>query len=303
MTLTLRAHIDLPPHADGGFDHADVHLASGHVWVAHTANGTLDEFDPERQVVIRTLAECAEASGVLCVQPEAGGPWVFGAARGSGVLLVVEPVSGEVVRRVAVGPRPNGLAWDSQRGHLLVADVEDHTARLLDPGTGRQVACAELAGRPRWCVYDAPRDRFLVNVQRPACVALVDAATGAVAGAIPVSAVGPHGLDQDLVRGRAFVACDEGVVVVLDIAAEREVGRVPIAGAPDVTWSNAARDRLYVAIGQPGVVDVIDCATLRLVERVPTEPDAHTTAFDAQRQRLYVFLPRRGAAAVYAEVD
>jgi hypothetical protein len=42
MTLvhsTLAGYIDLPAHrGKGGFDHAAVHAASGHVYVAHTAN-------------------------------------------------------------------------------------------------------------------------------------------------------------------------------------------------------------------------------------------------------------------------
>jgi hypothetical protein len=39
--------IALPPHrGKGGFDHAAVHAASGHVYVAHTANDAVDVIDP-----------------------------------------------------------------------------------------------------------------------------------------------------------------------------------------------------------------------------------------------------------------
>ena len=47
MTSTLTGYVELPEHkAKGGFDHAAVHAASGHVYVAHTANDAVDVFDP-----------------------------------------------------------------------------------------------------------------------------------------------------------------------------------------------------------------------------------------------------------------
>ena len=45
--LLLIGHVALPKHeGKGAFDHAAVHAASGHVYVAHTANDAVDIFDP-----------------------------------------------------------------------------------------------------------------------------------------------------------------------------------------------------------------------------------------------------------------
>jgi DNA-binding beta-propeller fold protein YncE len=299
MTLALHGHIDLPPHVAGGFDHGDVHLASGRVFIAHTANGTVDIVDGERLAYEASVGGCAEASGVVCAQDDGG--LVFAAARGAGKVLVLDPTSCALLREIAVGPKPNGLAWDPRRRHLLAADVEELTARLVDAATGELLARVDLPGRPRWCVYDPQRDRLLVNIRDPACVLALAAGTMAERSRIPVSAAGPHGLDVDLNRGRAFVACDAGVVVALDLETGRELARVPIAGEPDVAWYSAAHDRLYVAVGQPGVVDVIDCRRLVLAGRVTTEPGAHTTAYDRRRQRLYVFLPGSCRAVIFVE--
>ena len=101
--------------------------------------------------------------------------------------------------------------------------------------------------------------------------------------------------------GRAFVACDEGTVVALDLASGRQVASSPIAGTPDATWYNAARSLLYVAVGDPGLVEVIDTATMTRCQRLVTEPGAHTTAFDRDRQVLAVFLPRTCRVALYRE--
>jgi DNA-binding beta-propeller fold protein YncE len=296
--LTAVASIPLPAHTSGGFDHGDVHLASGQVFVAHTANGTVEVIDGERAVHRATLGPCPEASGVVCAQ-DAG--LVFAAARGAGTVLIIEAAAPRVVASVGVGPRPNGLAWAPRRQQLLVAGVEDHHARLVDPRERRVVASAALPGRPRWCAYDPPRDRFLVNIRAPACVVGLAAATLAPRGTWEIRGIGPHGLDLDPDRDRAFVACDGGTVVAADLATGQERGAVDIAGEPDVVWYNRGLDRLYVAIGQPGVLDVVDGRAMALCARLPTEAGAHTTAFDSQRQLLYVFLPRSGRAAAYRD--
>lgn len=296
MTLRLQGHIALPPHSSGGFDHGDVDPATGRVFVAHTANDTVEVIEGMQHV--RTIPGCAEGSGVLSTTNN-----VFAASRGAGKVLALDSQACEVQYEIDVGPKPNGLAWDPGRRHLLVADVTDYQARLLDPMQNTTVASTRLPGRPRWCVFDAARDRFLVNIREPACVVALAAGTARALTTIDVSAGGPHGLDVDPSTERAFVACDAGSVVVLDLTCDREVTSIEIGGEPDAIWFNARRNLLYVAIGDPGLVDVLDCRRLALVQRLETEDGAHTTAFDAPRQLLYVFLPRSSRAAVCEVCD
>jgi len=285
----------LPRHPSGGFDHGDVHLQTGRVFVAHTAMGTVEVIDGQRGLHRAAIPGCPEASGVLCAQE---GGLVFAAARGAGKVLVIEAASGNVVGEVVVGPKPNGLAWDARRKRLLVADVHDFRARLADPDAGRVVTETELPGRPRWCVYDSRADRFLVNIREPACVAVLAADTVLSQTRWPVSSAGPHGLDLDTEQNRAFVACDGGMVFALDLETGRELAGVAIAGEPDAIWYNPDRSRLYVAIGHPGVIDVVDTGAMAVAQEFPTETGAHTTAFDRLRQLLYVFLPKSCQAAV-----
>jgi len=302
--LVLRQYIDLPFHTEGDFDHGDVSLSNGYVFIANTAAGTVEVVDGEHLRHLVTISGCPEASGVLAAQEEG---LVFAAARGAGKLLVIDAVFTTIQREVTVGSRPNGLAWDQRRKHLLVADVQDNTARLVDPQAGQVIATASLPGRPRWAVYDRAGDRFLVNIREPACVAVLSADPFALVERFPIWSPGPHGLDLDQEGRRAFVACDGSTVVTLDLASGRERARVPIAGPPDAIWHNHQLGRLYVAIAHlgilneaPGVINVVDTHSMTVEEQIPTEVGAHTTAYDALRQRLYVFLPSC-RVAVYEE--
>ncbi len=304
--LILRQYLPLPQHPAGDFDHGDVYLQSGRVFVANTAAGTVEVIDGERLRHLATIPGCLEASGVLCAQDEA---LVFAAARGAGKLLVIDPATNAVLRTVAVGPRPNGLAWDRRRKRLLVADVQENRARLVDPQAGEVMAQVELPGRPRWAVYHQARDRFLVNIREPACVAVLAADPFALVEQFPVWSPGPHGLDLDQEGRRAFVACDGSTVVTLDLASGREQARVSIAGPPDAIWHNHRLGRLYVAIAHlgildeaPGVINVVNTQSMTVEDQLPTEVGAHTTAYDALRQRLYVFLPSC-RVAVYEESE
>jgi DNA-binding beta-propeller fold protein YncE len=297
--LILRQYIDLPFHPQGDFDHGDVTLSNGSVFIANTAAGTVEVVDGQHLLHQVTIPGCLEASGVLAAQVEG---LVFAAARGAGKLLVIDAVFTTVLREVAVGSRPNGLAWDTHRKHLLVADVQDNTARLVDPQAGQVIATVALPGRPRWALYERAGDRFLVNIREPALVAVLSASAFALVGQFPISEAGPHGLDLDQEGRRAFVACDGGSVVTLDTSTGSELAKLPIAGIPDAIWHNRRLTRLYVAIQDPGVIDVVNTETMTVDEQIATEVGAHTTAFDGQRQRLYVFLPSC-RVAVYEESE
>ncbi len=290
----------MPPGQRGGYDHGDVDLATGRVYVAHTAFGTIDVIDGERLMPATTLSGCPEGSGVLCAQEQR---LVFAASRGAGKVLVISTDTHDLVKEIGVGPRPNGLAWDPGRRRLLVADVDpaDQCARLIEVESGLTVSTLKLPGRPRWCCYDAASDRFLVNIREPAQVAVLSAESGQLLESWPVASAGPHGLDLDATTGKVLVACDGGHVITIDLESGREVGRVPIAGEPDAIWFNPAQKALYVAIGKPGLVQVVDTEKLDVRESISTGAGAHTTAFDRQRQRVYVFLPETCSAAVYEE--
>jgi YVTN family beta-propeller protein len=115
----LRGEHHLPSHlGDGGFDHGDVHQPSGQVFIAHKANGTVEVIDGARLEHLATIGDCPEASGVLAPQDSG---FVIAAARGAGYVLVIDPTTHAVLRKVSVGGRPNGLAWDSRRRRVLVA--------------------------------------------------------------------------------------------------------------------------------------------------------------------------------------
>ena len=298
MVLKPKYTMDLPHHDSGGFDHGDVMESTGLGFVAHTATGSIEMYDGMEGVHLKTIKGCAEASGVVCAQRE---KLAIAASRGTGRILVLDGATGAVRNEMQVGTRPNGVAWDPRHRMFLAADVGDYHVRIADPFAGKIIADQLLPGRPRWCKYSAGIDRYVVNLSDKALVAILHPETAAVDTLIPVSVAGPHGVDIDEKRNMAYIACDSGAVVAVDLVARREVGKVSIPPNPDVAWFNVREGLLYCAVSKPGVIEVIDTENLRVVEEALTEEGCHTFAFHQKEQTLHAYLNRVCKLAVYLE--
>jgi DNA-binding beta-propeller fold protein YncE len=305
MALRRVGDVDLPEHATAGdFDHAAVHRRSGRVYVAHTANDAVDVIDGSAGRYIGSIAGLPAVAGALASDEH---DLVFTSNRGENTVGIFAPVDEPRVEKVAVGVRPNGLAYDARRGRLLAANVgdpnrpESFTVSIVDVAARRMIADLSVAGRTRWTVADTEAGVFYVNVADPPLIVVVDAVDLRQRCAWEIPAAGPHGLDLDAGRRRLFCACDAGRLVEVDADSGKILRTADLSGVPDVVFFNPTLAHLYVAVGEPGVIDVFDTETLSRIEVVATEAGAHTTAWDQHGQTLYAFLPGSHRAAVYRD--
>ena len=297
MTLRLAGYVELPAHTGtGGFDHAAVHAASGHVYVAHTANDAIDVFDPATRRYLYSVPGLAGVAGALVSDED---DLIISSNRAGNTIGLFAPGPNPTVRYAEVGVRPNGLAYDHRRKLVLAANVgEPATLSMIHLATGVRTEIA-APGRTRWSLYDPGLDLFFVNIMAPSQIVVIDPELDDIARIIDVPHAGAHGLDFDPATGRLFCACDAGVLVALDARTGKLVGEERLSGVPDVVWFNARRQQLYVAVGDPGVLDVFSTAPLGRLATVKTERGAHTTAYAARAQQLHVFLPETYRAATY----
>jgi YVTN family beta-propeller protein len=306
MTLRLLGHIELPPHrSSGGFDHADVHSPTDRIYVAHTANDSIDVIDCARDSYVESLPGFTAVAGALVSEAQG---LIFATNRGENTVSVFTPGAERNAFKISVGVKPNGVAFDSDRGLLVVANVGDpaisdsYTASVIDVGRKERIAEIKVPGRTRWAIYNPALDTFFINIASPARIVAIDGRDPTkISKEYQVPAEGPHGLELDPVTGRLFCACDAGILFAIDAASGRVLADVSLSGAPDVIFLNSRSGHLYVAIGDPGVIDVIDVATMRSKEGAPTEEGAHTLALDRKRSKVYAFLPRSHRAAVFVD--
>ncbi len=306
MSLEPAGFIDLPAHkGEGGFDHADVHRASGRLYVAHTANDAVDVVDTRTNRYLRSVSGLKGVAGVL-VSEERG--LVFTSNRAEDTISIFPEGKDSEAVKVKVGSHPNGLAFAPSRELLLAANVGDPnvpgstTVSLVDVVAKTMVAALPVPGRTRWAVYDDKTRAFYLNIRDPPQIVVIDVPhPDRVERTLSIPIAGPHGLDIDPIRGRLFCACDAGTLVVLNRTTGEILGKMPLSGSPDVIFYNPIRHRLYIAVGDPGVIDVLDPELMERVETCATERGAHTIAFDAATNRVYAFLPESHRAAMFED--
>jgi DNA-binding beta-propeller fold protein YncE len=306
MVLRLLGHIELPANrAKGGFDHADIHLPTDRLYVAHTSNDAIDVIDSARDLYIESMPGLVAVAGALV--SEARG-LVFTSNRGENTVSVFSPHAERDAFKIVVGMKPNGLAFDSARGILIVANVGDpsipdsHSVSVVDLARRERIAEVKVPGRTRWAIYDAAGEMFFVNIASPARIIAIDARNPTkILKEYEVPAAGPHGLELDPATGRLLCACDAGLLLAIEATSGDVLADVPLSGAPDVIFLHPQSGHLYVAIGDPGVIDVIDIGTMRREEVVTTEGGAHTLALNRKRNKVYAFLPQSHRAAVFVD--
>ena len=179
MTLRLLGHIELPPHrSNGGFDHADVHSPTDRIYVAHTANDSIDVIDCAKDRYVESISGFTAVAGALV--SEACG-LVFATNRGENTVSVFTPGDERNAFKIGVGVKPNGVAFDSDRGLLVVANVGDpaisdsYTASVVDVGRKERIAEIKVPGRTRWAIYNPALDTFFINIASPARIVAIDA--------------------------------------------------------------------------------------------------------------------------------
>jgi DNA-binding beta-propeller fold protein YncE len=261
--------------------------------------------DCARDQYLRSIPGLTGVAGVLVSEEH---DLVFTSNRGENTVGIVAAADDATLVKVAVGTRPNGLAYDSARRLLLAANVGDparpgsSSLSMVDVPVRAVIAEVPVPGRTRWAVFDAAAEAFHVNIVDPPQIVVIEAPDPQrLARAVPIPVAGPHGLDLDPGTGRLFCACDGQALVSVEAKSGRLVGRVDLGGVPDVVFVNPALGHVYVAIGDPGVIEVFETDPMRHVQTVPTEPGAHTMALDQTRHRVYALLPTSHRAAVYVD--
>jgi DNA-binding beta-propeller fold protein YncE len=305
VALRHLGFIDLPAHANaGGFDHAAVHDPTGRVYVAHTANDTVDVIDVQRQRSSAPFQGWRASRGRSSPSPISSSPRTAprtpSAFSPSGTRRASRrSVSGS---GRTVSPTIRGAGGSSPRTSGTRPSPGSCTVSIVDVRARKRLADVDVAGRTRWTVYDRLGDAFHVNIADPPQIVVVEAGDPLrVRRVVAIPHAGPHGLDIDVAHRRLFCACDAGVLLEVDADSGKVLATDSIAGVPDVVFFNAALGRLYVAIGDPGVIEIFDTAPLRRREIVTTEAGAHTLSFDASRNVVCAFLPASHRAAVYED--
>jgi hypothetical protein len=294
MSLKTIGVIEIPGAAGSEFDHGIFDPRTRRVFIAHTKRSMVDVIDPDAGRHLTTLPGFPGVAGAVADDGEV--------LRGSASIAWLDAATLKTRSVLATGPRPNGAAIVKRLSLGIAAcisdDKETPSLQAFHLNDGQRTKL-DLPGRPRWCVTDAAAERLFLCIREPSMILVVGLPDLRPLAQWPLPSGGAHGLDIDHARNRLYAACDAGDLVEVDSASGAVTNVWPIAGAPDVTFFNAATGRVHVAIGEPGLVETVDPRTGKAMRTV-TSVGAHTTVL-VPPDRLYVISPAYGGVLVLTD--
>jgi hypothetical protein len=150
MALRTIGSVGLPAHRRaGGFDHASVYRRADRLYVAHTANDSVEVIDLARCTHDATLDGFPGVAGAAVHEDRA---MLVATCRGEGTVGLTASSAPAAITRLTVGARPNALALAAGTDLALVACIGDPTppsVAIIDLGRSEVLAWTSLPGNGR----------------------------------------------------------------------------------------------------------------------------------------------------------
>lgn len=272
---------------EGRWDLLDVDARDGRVLLSRSDH--VDVVDGATGARVGVLGGTDGVHGVAAV-PALGRGWSTNGKANS--LTEFDLATLQRVRDIPLGGQsPDGIVYDLASKQLFAFNAKSNDVSVVDPARGVETARIAFAGNPELAVADGSGHLY-VNIEDKAQLMAIDTHSNAIAATWALDGCeGPTGLAIDVVHGRLFSACDNGVMVVTDAASGKQVAKLAIGDGPDGAAFDPKTQDAFSPNGQSGTLSVVhedDPDHFRVVQTVDTAKGARTVALDASTHRLYL---------------
>ncbi|HEY1379066.1 MAG TPA: hypothetical protein VGF55_19855 [Gemmataceae bacterium] len=277
----------------GKLDHLALDAKRDRLFLADTANGTLDVVDLKAGKLLKQVSGQSGIQGVA-YSPELDRVFV---GLGSGSLCnVFDGADYTPLKTIRFNDSDN-VRYDPARAQVYVAHAEQALG-VVDAKTFAVKADIKLPGAAEGFQVVPGKPRLFLVTPSPSQLVVIDPDKREVIGTHPITkAGGGHPLAIDEAHNRLFVGCRKPpMVVVMDAESGKEVAGVPIPDGIDDLFYDAKHKRLYASCGDGflAVVRQLDADRYEAGEKVATAKNAKTSYFDADTGRLFLAVPRQG---------
>ena len=277
----------------GGLDHLALDARRGRLFVANTANNSLDVVDLKAG---RLLTQVPGQGRIRGVAYAADLDRIFVGNGTGGIFNAIDGEDYSVLKTLALGTDADNVRYNpsARRAYLVHADEELAVIDTTTYATRSPIPLPKDLGAFQ---LESGRPRMYLNAKSAGQVIVIDSQTDKVVARFPVA---PAGMNAALAidePGRLlFVGCrKEPSLVVMDADTGRVVARVPLPGDVDDLYLDARRGRIYASCGEGAIAVIrrVDATHYEPLATVATPQGARTSYFDAESGRLYLAVPRR----------
>ncbi len=283
-------HLDAKwkPGGDGGWDYLTLDSQANRLYVART--DCVQIIDTERGALVRTIPGLEGGHGVA-LAPELNDGFATSGQSGSVLrfnLTSLRPYGAPI----AVGKKPDAIAYEPLTRHVFVFNGESHDASVIDAATATVVATIPLGGAPEFAVPDG-RGTLFVNLEDKSEVLAVDAQKNTVTHHWPLApGAEPTGLALDPLKHRLFAGCRNGQLIVLDAQSGKHLAELPIGKGVDACAVDPGTGLAFASCGD-GTMTVVQedpakPGEFQVLEVVKTQRGARTMALDPRTHAVYL---------------
>jgi YVTN family beta-propeller protein len=215
-------------------------------------------------------------------------------------VAVIDPAQGRRVATIPVPKGPHGLVITPDGRKLYVSSDGASTVSVIDTTTDRVAASIEVGPNPHGLAISRDGRIVLVSGYGAGEALVVDTATDRITTRIPVAR--PHNAALSPDGRRAYVASQqEGAtaLVTLDLAAGREIARLPLDKTPRAVDASPDGTRVFFTLGGVDAVQVLDVAEGRVVAQIPVGASPHQAIFTPDGRRGVVVSQGPGELAIF----
>lgn len=271
---------------DGGWDYLAVDADARRFYVSRSTRVMVFDADTLAQV-----GEIPDTPGVhgIALAPDLGRGFSSN-GRGNTVTAFDLKSLQRIGDWKVTGENPDAIVYDAPTHRVFTFNGRSGNATVLDARSGNVVATIPLGGKPEFGVSDGA-GRIYVNIEDKSEIAAIDPSKSEVVARWPLAPCEePSGMAIDRKTKTLFVGCSNRLAGIVDAAAGKVAGTLPIGGGVDANAFDPGTGLAFSSNGE-GTLTVIgknvrgDYAVL---QNVTTQRGARTMAVDEKTHRAYL---------------
>ena len=286
--------VDRIAGADGGWDLLSVDPVSERLYIARS-NGVM-AIDLKTSKVSPDIVPSNRGHDAMSIP---GTPNVISTNGGANTATLFNGLTGEVIATLAVGTKPDAVAWDPATKTTWVMTPGSGDISVVDPASAKVVATIAVGGSLELGAADG-KGRLYVNVEDKNEVVVLDTRARKVITRFPLKGCEePTGIAYAADTKQIVSACGSGVTIVSSPDG-RQIASLNTGAGADGAVYDARRRLAFVPSGGEGTLSIIRLGAKPIVVgKIATAKGARTVALDSATGRLYLpsaqYLPANGA--------
>ena len=193
-----------------------------------------------------------------------------------------------VIATITVGTSPTGVAYDSSKNEVFVANSGFNTVSVISDSSNSVVATVTVGTSPTGLAYDSTKGEIFVTNHGSNSVSVISDSTNRVVASVPVG-TSPNNLAYDSGKDEIFVvnSGDNSVSVISD-SNNAVVTTIPVGTNPNKVIYDAGKGELFVCNSGYNTVSVISDSTNAVVATITVGISPAGAAYDSGKNEVFV---------------